>query len=80
MLVTGQYWHRHWSTCLSAVRSAIVCRLHHLHLSLGLQPEAKYFTRSSFVSFSVATAGAVAERAIAVVGLNFDGLTTSGGL
>ncbi len=57
-----------------------MCRLHHLHLSLGLQPEAKYFTRSSFVSFSVATAGAVAERAIAVVGLNFDGLTNCGGL
>ena len=46
----------------------------HLHLSLGLQPEAKYFTRSVFVSFSAATAGFVAEGAIAILGLKFSGL------
>ena len=50
----------------------------HLHLSLGLQPEAKYVTRSFLVSFSAATAGAVAEGAIAIVGLKFSGLTHTG--
>lgn len=41
----------------------------HLHFSRGLHPEAKYLTRSSFVSFC-ATTGATVEGAAAITGLS----------